>query len=340
MPKFDPKPFEPPFWLTNAHLQTILPKLLAKKAPIYRRELIEDSFGTNKVAYDFLDAETTSEIITSKTTTSEIKASKNQKYQTPLLVLFHGLEGSSQSHYASILAHQTHQLGWHFVTPHYRTCGGIKMTGDVFYNAGDTVEIHHMLQTLSQRYQTIYALGVSLGGNMLAKYMGEYGDDALCERAVIASAPVDLASASIAMEKFVAKNLYIPYLLNPLVEKALSVYLTNHELNAIKASKNIYQFDHLFTAKRHGFRSVNDYYRKASALPHLINISKPTLIITAKDDPFLGVTAQPEDVSDAVTLLDTKYGGHIGFIRYVSKTKNKSVNLTWLSDTALEFFQL
>lgn len=327
MSKFNPAPFSPPFWLSNPHLQSILPKFLAKSPPYYRRELIKDSFNESDVAYDFYDLK-------------EDEKNEQGKYITPIVVLFHGLEGGSNSHYACTLAHQVHAHNWHFVAPHYRSCGGIPVKGEIFYNAGDTAEVHHVLKNISQDYATVFAIGVSLGGNMLANYMSEYGNDTLCTSAVVASAPVDLASSSIAMQRPAGKYIYTPYLLNPLLKKALNLNLPKEELDTIMESKNIYEFDHVFTAPRHGYASANEYYHKASALPFLKNISKPTLIITAKDDPFLGITATQEDVSDSVILLDTKHGGHIGFMQWVAHADGKNkFNLTWLADTALSFFK-
>ena len=322
---FSPAPFKPPFWLTNAHLQTILPRFIAADAPKYRRELLKDALDESEIAYDFYDASETK---------SPKEKSPEDKHQTPLVVLFHGMEGSSDSHYARTLAHAVHQRGWHFVVVHFRSCGGVPVKGNVFYQAGDTLEVEHALQYLNQHYQTVYSIGVSLGGNALAKYMSEYGDNALCEAAVVASAPVDLISSSQAMERFLGRRIYTPYLLNPIVSKAIKNNLTDDEIKAIKATNRISEFDDLFTAPRHGFRSKNDYYYKASALPHLIHITKPTLIISAKDDPFLGATATRGDVSEHVTLLDTAHGGHIGFINY----KNRKFDLNWLPMTAMDFF--
>lgn len=316
--------FIPPFWLKNPHLQTILPRYLVKFKPNYQRTLIKDSLNQSDVAFDFLMADNATD--------------DAGKHTTPLVVLFHGMEGSSQSHYARTLAKNVSQAGYHFVVAHFRSCGGVAVAGDVFYNAGDTQEIHHYLQYLSGRFCQIYAIGVSLGGNALAKYMGEYGTDALAKRAVVVSAPVDLASSSVAMERLLGRHVYTPYLLNPIVKKALANRLSNDEIAALKSAKRMGDFDDAFTAPRHGFRSKNDYYRQASALPVLRHIQKPTLLITALDDPFLGVTAVAGDVSDDVALLDTAYGGHIGFVDY--DYKNKAFNLDFVSKRALEFFAL
>ncbi|HJH09007.1 MAG TPA: alpha/beta fold hydrolase [Psychrobacter pasteurii] len=319
---FDFEPFELPLWLSNAHLQTILPTVLVKHDPEYRRELVLDSYQMSDVAYDFID-------------TDEPKPEGNQCYKTPLVVLFHGMEGSSANHYARTLATYVKQRGWHFVVGHFRSCGGVPVREDVVYHAGDSQETHHTLQVLAEHYETIYAVGVSLGGNLLARYMADYGDDAVCEAAVVFSAPLDLASATTAMESLVGRRLYIPYLLNPMLSKVLSQELDLTELNKITASERIQEFDEAFTAPRLGYRSPYDYYRQASAMPHLYKISKPTLIITAKDDPFLGINATAGDVSPSVVLYEPAHGGHIGFVRW----KDKRLDTNWVPETALNFFE-
>lgn len=337
---FTPPPFKPPFWLTNPHLQSILPKFFAPKSPTYRRVISKDSLDETDIAYDFYDAHPIHPV---NTGTLE---------QTPLIVLFHGMEGSSDSHYARALAYEMHAQGWHFVVAHFRSCGGIPANGRVFYNAGDTNELQHMLQNLHEKYATIYAVGVSLGGNALAKYMGEYGDAALCKGAVVISAPVDMSSAALSMHSFLSHRIYTPYLLNPIIKKALANDISREEIASIKAVKRISDFDHIFTAPRHGYRSNNDYYRRSSALPYLLDVAYPLLLISAKDDPFIGFTATPNDVSDSVTILETDHGGHVGYLRYRtdkaqananSSTKKSSkahkFDINWVPETVSAYFQ-
>ncbi len=331
---FAPAPFKPPFWLSNPHLQSILPKFFAPKTPDYRRVIKQDSLCETDIAYDFYDAHP----ITT--------ASNDSLEQTPLIVLFHGMEGSSDSHYARALAYQMHDDGWHFVVAHFRSCGGIPANGRVFYNAGDTEEVHHMLENLRENYAHIYAVGVSLGGNALAKYMGEYGDKALCDGAVVVSAPVDMSSAAISMHSFLSHRIYTPYLLNPIIQKALANDINKEEIASIKSAKRISDFDNIFTAPRHGYRSKNDYYHSSSALPYLRNVTHPLLLISAKDDPFLGFTATPNDVSDSVTILDTNHGGHVGYLRYGANkkqkdsknTKTSKFDINWIPETVSAFF--
>ena len=338
---FSPTPFNPPFWLTNPHLQSILPKFFAPDAPTYRRLIKPDSLDQTDIAYDFYDAHAIEQ------------SSSTELEQTPLVVLFHGMEGSSDSHYARALAYEMHAKGWHFVVAHFRSCGGIPAKGRVFYNAGDTNEVQHMLQNLSKDYANIYAVGVSLGGNALAKYLGEYGDDALCKGAAVISAPVDMSSAALNMHSFLSHRIYTPYLLNPIIKKALANDISKEEIASIKAVNRISDFDDIFTAPRHGYRSNNDYYHRSSALPYLIDVTKPLLLISAKDDPFIGFTATPNDVSPSVTILDTDHGGHVGYLSYRSsqsasllaksskhkKRTSSKFDINWLPETVSAYFE-
>ncbi|PNK60812.1 YheT family hydrolase [Psychrobacter sp. FDAARGOS_221] len=309
-------------WLNNPHIQTILPKLVIKQQPPYRRELVPDAADKSDVVYDFLD-------------TDELHAADGSRYKTPLLVLFHGMEGSSQSHYARNMAAYVRARGWHFVVAHFRSCGGVEVRDDVVYHAGDSTETHYNLQLLAKRYETIHAAGVSLGGNLLAKYMSDYGVDAICESATVISAPLDLASATTAMESFFGRKLYTPYLLNPMLHKVLDQQLDLNELARIEATQRIAEFDEIFTVPRLGYRSPYDYYRQASALPHLHKIRKPTLIITAKDDPFLGIKPTLGDISDSVVLYEPAHGGHIGFIRW----QHKRLDTNWIPETIVQFIE-
>lgn len=309
-------PFRTPFYLQNPHVQSILPKFINTPMPPYERVLLSDSTRTTQVAYDF------------------VYADKKNRHKLPLAVMFHGLEGSSESHYAKAFANFALKHGWNAVIAHFRGCGGVENTAEPDYNAGDTAEAHHVLSLLKQKFPHVVVTGFSLGGNVLARYMGEYGDEALCDGAVVVSAPVDLASSAQTMKKFFAKRVYTPYLLKPLMAKALSKVDDPNIISALQNIKTIDKFDELYTAPRHGYGTGENYYKNASALPVLKDITKPTLIITAKDDPFLGKIATQNDISDNVRLLYSEHGGHVGFIR----RKNKKFDITWLPKVTFEFF--
>lgn len=304
-----------PFWLANGHADTIFAKTLQGKPPAYRRELLPDSTGQTQVAYDFVDA---------------------PQANAPLVVLFHGLEGSSRSHYAIELMKTVQARGWHGVVVHFRGCGGIVNTAPVFYHSGDSAEIGFVLQTLAARYPKIYAAGVSLGGNALAKYMGEQGQTALPQAAAAVSAPVDLNAAGTRFDRGTTRLFYTRYFLNTLIPKA-EAFPNFQTASPLQQCKTLGDFDDLFTAPLHGFADRHDYYRRASCKPFLKGVQKPLLLLNAVNDPFLPPAVLPTraDVSASVTLMQPPTGGHVGF---VSKDQGR-LNLEWLPRTLLAYFE-
>lgn len=311
-------PYRSPAWLRGGHAQTIWAKCRIPPAPAYRRELLPDSSGQTRVAYDWLDS-------------SDPAA--------PLLVLFHGLEGSSGSHYARALMHAAAAQGWLGCVAHFRGCGGVANTAPRAYHSGDSAEIGHYLATLRRLHpeRPLLAAGVSLGGNALAKYLGEQGEAAWCDAAAVVSAPLDLTAASRALERGLARALYAPYFLRtllPKVEAEHRVY-PPFDLAAVRASRSLGDFDDAFTAPVHGFTDKEDYYRRAAAKPLLRGIAKPTLIINARNDPFMPAGALPgaADVSPQVLLLQPAHGGHAGFV-----SGRGGGHLNWLPDTLITFF--
>lgn len=304
---FQPKPFIAPLWLKGGNLQTIYAKSLQGTAPVYRRELIADSYGEDLAAYDFIDA---------------------ARPDAPCVVLLHGLEGSSHSHYAVALMHAVQARGWHGVVAHFRSCGGI--TAKRLYHSGDTREVAHMLATLHARYPELYVMGVSLGGNVLAKYLGEQGTKALPRAAAAVSAPVHLAAAGAALERGIARLLYTPYFLNTLMDK-ITHTMPRHKIRSLA------DFDNHYTAPIHGFADKDDYYTRAAAIAHLHAIRTPTLLLNARNDPFFPAAYLPsaQQVSGSVCLLQPKDGGHVGFV----SGKGRG-HLNWLPETVLAFFDI
>ena len=307
--------YRPPFWLRGGHLQSIWPKLVRIGSQAYRRELLPDSLGATEVAYDFVDG---------------------KRPDAPLLMLFHGLEGSSASHYASALMFAAQRHGWHGVVAHFRSCGGVENRAPVFYHSGDSAEVAHMLQLMHSRYPRIFAVGISLGGNALAKYLAEQGSRAIPQAAAVVSAPLDLTAASHRLERGLSKLLYAPYFLRSLLPKAAAcaARFPHIDAAAVQAAANLTDFDNAFTAPVHGFADAADYYRRASAKPLLHQIAVPTLILNALNDPFIPAESLPQasDVSSSVTLLQPEYGGHAGF--------PGTADLDWLPDTVLRYFDL
>lgn len=305
-------PLHTPRWLKGGNLQTLYAKALQPEAPAYRRELLPDRFGTDVAAYDFVDA---------------------ADADAPLVVLFHGLEGSSRSHYAAALMRAVQAKGWHGVVAHFRSCGGVN--AQTLYHSGDTPEIAHMLGILKARYRKIYAVGVSLGGNVLAKYLGEQGRlqtagsacGPLPAAAAAVSAPVDLPAAGEALEHGLPRLLYTRYFLSTLMAKVPP---------PTRKIRSLGEFDHAYTAPMHGFADKDDYYRRAMCKPYLRDIALPMLLLNAKNDPFLPARFLPsaDEVSPHVCLLQPENGGHVGFVSGRGRG-----HLNWLPGVLLHFFE-
>ncbi|WP_373740871.1 YheT family hydrolase [Neisseria sp.] len=310
-PEFPPP--HTPFFLRNGHADTLFAKTLQSAPPSYRRELLPDSTGQAQVAYDFIDG---------------------TRADAPLMVLFHGLEGSSRSHYAVEMMKAVQEKGWHGVVAHFRSCGGVESTAPVFYHSGDSREIGFMLDTLAARYPKIYAAGISLGGNALAKYLGEQGSRAVPAAAAVISAPVDLAAAGSRFDRGSTRLIYTRYFLNSLIPKAKA---TGFNTGRLKTCKTLADFDDAFTAPLHGFADHHDYYRRASSKPLLPEVAAPLLLLNAVNDPFLPPAALPsaQDVSRSVTLLQPPTGGHVGFVG----RDTGGLNIRWLPQTVLRYFE-
>ena len=195
------------------------------------------------------------------------------------------------------------------------------------YHSGDTPELAHMLAVLAQRYATLYVVGVSLGGNVLAKYLGEQGNAALPRAAATVSTPFNLAASAHTLQHGLPYLLYAPYFLHTLLKK---VPPSSRPIRSLGA------FDDAYTAPMHGYTDRFDYYRRASSHPQLKNIAIPTLLINARNDPFYPATYLPQssDVSSSVQLLQPQHGGHAGFVSGSGRG-----HLRWLPQTLLAWFE-
>ncbi|MGH7795439.1 MAG: hydrolase [Candidatus Binatia bacterium] len=310
-----------PWWLPGGHLQTIYARSLARNYAVrYRRERWETLDG-DFIDLDWLDSAAD---------------------QSKLVVLFHGLEGGSRSHYGVSLMALATQQGWRGVVPHFRGCSGEANRLTRSYHSGDSREIDWILRRLKSESprRRIYVAGVSLGGNMLLKWLGEEREAAaaIVERAVAVSAPMDLAAAARVLDSGLNKFIYTSHFLGFLKPKALAK-IAAHDLaidaRAIRASLTFREFDDLFTAPVHGFQDAGDYWRKSSSRPWLKTIKVPTLVINARNDPFLPESALPstEEVSDSVTLDFPRAGGHAGFV-----SGRFPGHLEWLPRRTIGFF--
>ena len=290
-----------PLWLPGGHLQTIWPALcgprLIRPAPLYRRE----RWCTPDV--DFIDVDWL----------------QGPPSQT-LLVLFHGLEGSSQSHYALAFADFARRQGFAFVVPHFRGCSGELNRGPRAYHSGDFEEIGWILARLRQQHQgPMLAVGVSLGGNALLRWAEEMGEQAARVLTAVASvsAPLDLDASGRAIGQGLNQLIYTRRFLRTMKPRALQK-LAQHpglfKAEALRAVRNLYEFDNVFTAPLHGFRNTEDYWARASAKPHLAQIRIPALVLNARNDPFVPAASLPQPQPGTwVTLWQPQQGGHVGF---------------------------
>jgi hypothetical protein len=313
--------YRAPWWLPGGHLQTIYARELANAyAVTYRRqrwETPDDDF----VDVDWLDIAGT---------------------VGKILVLFHGLEGCSQRHYVVSLMAAAREHGWRGVVPHFRGCGGEANRLIRSYHSGDSGEIDWILRRLKNDNprSEIYAVGISLGGNMLLKWLGEEGRGAssLVQRAVAVSVPMDLAAAAAQLDFGLRRILYTRHFMHSLSPKVLTKISTHGlaiDAQAVRACATFREFDSLYTAPFHGFENADDYWRRSSSKPWLKKIQVPTLLINAKNDPFLPAAALPTkaEVSDSVVLEYPETGGHVGFVS--GKWPGR---LEWLPKRILHFF--
>jgi uncharacterized protein len=296
--------YRAPLWLPGGHAQTIWPALYARRfdgpAPQFRRERWDTPDG-DFVDVDFLDA----------------PARPGQ----PLLVLFHGLEGSSQSQYVQAFAAAARARGWAFALPHFRGCSGELNLAPRAYHSGDFEEIGWMLTRLKAGHNgPLLAAGVSLGGNALLRWAEEMGQSAAATARAVCSicSPVDLAASGHAIGRGFNRLVYTRMFLRTMVPKALRKLQQHPGLfdgERLRQARDLYEFDNLFTAPLHGFRDTEDYWSRASAKPHLQQIRIPALVLNALNDPFVPAAClpRPADAGSHVTLWQPAQGGHVGF---------------------------
>lgn len=243
-----------------------------------------------------------------------------------LWVMFHGLEGSSQSHYALAFARYAQENNLDFCVPHFRGCSGELNLAPRAYHSGDFEEIDWILrrikaeQLLQGRSVDIYAIGISLGGNALMRWAGEMGATAnqVVNGVVSICSPLDMTSSGIHIGKGLNRHIYTPMFLRSMKPRALqklAQYPHLFDKQKMLASTNLYEFDNAFTAPLHGFKNTDDYWTRASAQPHLANVQIPALVIHALNDPFIPKDSlpKPHEVGSFVKLWQPTNGGHVGF---------------------------
>lgn len=323
----DLPPYQAPRWLRGGHAQTIHAATWAPRPQVtYWRERWDTP------DYDFIDLDWVD------SPGRELKL--DQADDTPLIVLFHGLEGSSNSHYARALMHAVDAQGGRGVVVHFRGCSGELNRLPRAYHSGDSAEIDWILRRFrATRSGPIFAAGVSIGGNVLLKWLGEQGKAAsdVISRAAAISVPFDLAATSDTLARGF-NRIYTRHFLTSLKAKTLLKlrrYQSLCDARRLRAARTLREFDDAVTAPLHGFDGVDDYYARASSKPWLGSIAVPTLMINARNDPFLPPSCLPgeAEMSGAVQLLTPDNGGHVGFV-----SGRFPGNIEWLTQRVLYFF--
>ncbi len=299
--------FKPAWWLCNSHLQTLYPALLRKtpNPPDYRRERLTTP------DQDFVDIDYCG---TGK---------------RPLIMLVHGLTGSSQSGYIKGLQSTLLKQGFRSAALNFRGCSGSSNNKARSYHSGETEDIDFLYQTLRRREPDtpLGVVGFSLGGNVVVKWLGERGNQLDLFAAVAVSVPLLLDICATKLDHGFSRC----YRGNLLRELKAYMHSKLHHLERIGQTEeamkiralgdlsrinSFWHYDDQVVAKLHGFNDVNDYYRRASSRQYLKSISVPTLLIQAADDPFMtpAVLPEPNELSPQVQLELTQQGGHVGFI--------------------------
>ncbi len=315
--------YRAPVWLPGGHLQTVYPLLIKPDAPGFRRVRWETPDG------DFIDIDWQ----THPASTSPAP---------PLLVLFHGLEGNSNSHYARSLMRNVAASGWDGAVVHFRGCSGQPNRLARAYHSGDSAEIDWIVRRIKaeHRQQPLFAVGVSLGGNALLKWLGERENAALSvlDAAAAVSAPVDLTACGHQLGRGFNRVYTWHFLrtLKPSAFEKLKRFPGLFDAARLGAAKTLHAFDDVVTAPLHGFANADDYWQRAASKAWLPGIRVPTLLLNARNDPFFPECALPAaaQANSALRLDFPAAGGHVGFV-----DGNPPGHLDWMPRRVLRFFQ-
>jgi predicted alpha/beta-fold hydrolase len=306
-PAFVARPFRAARWLPGAHGQTIGGRLFRRPEPLpFRRERIETPDG------DFLDLDFP-EVVPA-----------GDRGESPVVLLLHGLEGSARRGYAIETYRALARRGVRAVGLNFRSCSGESNRTARFYHSGETTDIAFVAAYLAARFPDVAlgAIGFSLGGNALLKFLGESADAGLkpFHAAAAISVPYDLAAGAKSLDATPMGRFYTRIFVRSLIEKAEAKRLLLEDvcdIDAIRRAKSFYEFDNVATAPLHGFADADDYYRRSSSRGFVSRIDIPTLLVHSRDDPFLPAAAIPIDEfrrNPCLTVAITEKGGHVGFI--------------------------
>ncbi|MCG6864150.1 MAG: hydrolase [Thiogranum sp.] len=289
--------FQPAWWLPGAHLQTLFPHVFRRGRRIaFKRERIELPDG------DFIDIDW------------------GPEHNGPLVLLLHGLEGSIRSHYAGGLMQSLGEHGLQVALMNFRGCSGEPNRQPRSYHSGETGDVDTLVRLLHRRFpqRRLFAIGISLGGNVLLKWLGENPGQIFVQHAIAVSVPFELDKAALQLQSGLSR-FYQAYLLRKLRRstraKAARMPMPI-SLDRLDSLRSFRAFDDQVTAPLHGFAGVDDYYRRSSSRQYLKHIRTPTLILHALDDPFMTADCVPGvgELGPGVTLELNQSGGHVGFV--------------------------
>ncbi len=309
--------YRAPYFFKNGHIQSIYPSVFRKLDDQFMvRERIDIEDG------DFLDLDWC------------------RSGSRRLVVISHGLEGHSRRPYIVGMAKALVDNGWDALAWNFRSCGGSMNRHLRFYHSGATEDLHRVINFAieSGSYDEVALVGFSMGGNLSLVYLGDQDTpvNPKVKKAVVYSVPCDL-SASADQLTLPQNRIYMSRFLKELKAKMLAkekLFPDLLDLTGYEEIKNFRQFDDRYTAPIHGFRNADHYWSHCSSRRYIRNINVPTLIVNAKDDPFLASACYPHDEVDLnpnVKLETPETGGHVGFVSF-----NKN-NMYWSEQRAIAF---
>jgi uncharacterized protein len=296
--------FRPAWWLPGPHLPTIWGKLGRRRSPVHDRlERITTPDGDHVT------------LVRMGTIADRV----------PHLFILHGLEGKIGAKYAHGMLDEARKLGWSGDMLMFRSCDGEVNAARRFYHSGETTDLDFVVRRLIAEHPKLHLVmcGVSLGGNVLLKWLGEQGKrvPVQVKRAAAVSVPYDLEAGARVLERGFAR-VYARHFLTTLIAKTvekLAVYPDLCDIDQLRATKTFFEFDDLLTGPIHGFSGAHDYYEKSSSIHFLDDVRVPTLLMSAWNDPFLplSVLAAVRNIARRNKHLFVEFpltGGHVGWI--------------------------
>jgi predicted alpha/beta-fold hydrolase len=286
-----------PRFLRGGHVQTVLPTFLPRRRlaqPHHERLELADG--------DFVDLRW------------------HKTGHDRLAILSHGLEGSTQAIYIRSMAAVLLSAGWDVLAWNFRGCGGVENRLPRSYHSGESGDLRCLVEHAAPAYSQVALIGFSLGGNITLKYLGEQPPHPHVIAAAAVSAPVDLASSAHVLDARTDNRIYLRRFLNTLIvkmEAKAKLFPESFDVRNIRHIRTIKEFDDRYTAPLHGFKDADDYWEKASSLPHLGKLTVPSLLLNALNDPLLTTASFPEEIardSSHLHLEMPEYGGHVGFL--------------------------